>query len=108
MRRALQPLRVLAAAQQRSIYSELTRLTSVTSNLYTEVRTVSARPFEYLQHPVTPVTLDRIDPKLEASLEPLADFMSKLVDLFEERGPEWSKQSPPQRVENILRALRQL
>lgn len=69
---------------------------------------MSARPFEYLQHPVTPVTLDRIDPKIEASLEPLADFMSKLVDLFEERGAEWSKQSPPQRVENILRALRQL
>jgi hypothetical protein len=69
---------------------------------------VSARPFEDLRHSFKPVTLNRYDPRIEASLEPLADFMSKLVNLVEERGAEWSRQNPPQRVENILRALRQL
>jgi hypothetical protein len=77
-------------------------------NLYAEVRIVSTRPFEDMQHQVKHVTLSRLDPRIEASLQPLCDFMSKLVTLFEERGPEWSRQSPPQRVDNILRALRRL
>jgi hypothetical protein len=69
---------------------------------------VSARPLEDVQHSFEAVTHKRCDPRIEASLQPLAEFMSKLVDLFEERGPEWSQQSPPQRVDSILRALRQL
>jgi len=70
---------------------------------------VSTKPFEDVQHPYkVPVTPSCCDPKIDAALEPLADFMSKVVDLVEERGHEWLLQSPPQRVESILRALRQL
>jgi hypothetical protein len=70
---------------------------------------MSTKQFEGLRLPSKrSATSHRGDPKIEVELEPLAGFMSKLVDLLEARGAEWSQQSPPQRVRNILQALQQL
>jgi hypothetical protein len=48
------------------------------------------------------------DSQIEAALVPLEDFMSRLLILVRERGPEWCRQTPPHRTESILQALQQL
>jgi len=78
------------------------------STLYPEVIDVSTRPFEGMQRTCDVGMFNPCDPETEASLRPLEEVMTKLLQLLEERGQEWAEQSPPQRVESILQALRQL
>jgi hypothetical protein len=48
-----------------------------------------------------------LDAEAAAALAPLGDFMRRLCLLIDDH-PEWHHQSPPERMENFLQAVRQL